>query len=340
MEKDLKEYINLPIVLIVALLIVSLLVMVPVLDMVILGAILAFLLKPLVKIVDKRIKYPTISIFLSMAVFIVPLILILVYMANVAFDLTSSLLFTSSLVGFDFSQVSVYISQFVPLSADSISSYMDGIMGNVVKYIGEYLISIVEDIPYILVEIIILIASIYYFVKDGDKCFNFVRSFISEKNMDFFNKTVNSIKEVLISIFYGHFLTAVIIGVAAAVGYYLLGYPFSGFLGVVTCICQLIPVIGPWPVYWVLFFSDLFTGNYTRMIIVLLFGFVLSVSDVYIRPALTSRYVDVHPLILLIGFLAGPLVFGIVGLILGPFFLGVTYAILKTYKEERKSDGT
>ena len=112
MEKDLKEYINLPIVLIVALLIVSLLVMVPVLDMVILGAILAFLLKPLVKIVNKRIKYSTISIFLSMAVFIVPLILILVYMANVAFDLTSSLLFTSSLVGFDFSQVSVYISHF------------------------------------------------------------------------------------------------------------------------------------------------------------------------------------------------------------------------------------
>ena len=151
MEKDFKEYINLPIILILALLIVSLLVMVPVLDMVILGAILAFLLKPLVKIVDKRIKYSTISIFLSMAVFIVPLILILVYMANVAFDLTSSLLFTSSLVGFDFSQVSVYISHFVPLSADSISSYMDGIMGNVVKYIGEYLISIVEDIPYILI---------------------------------------------------------------------------------------------------------------------------------------------------------------------------------------------
>ena len=100
-------------------------------------------------------------------------------------------------------------------------------------------------------------------------------------------------------------------------------------------VLYLIAIIG----FEFFFLSDLFTGNYTRMIIVLLFGFVLSVSDVYIRPALTSRYVDVHPLILLIGFLAGPLVFGIVGLILGPFFLGVTYAILKTYKEERKSDG-
>jgi predicted PurR-regulated permease PerM len=54
----------------------------------------------------------------------------------------------------------------------------------------------------------------------------------------------------------------------------------------------------------------------------------------YIRPALSSKYADIHPLILFIGFLSGPLVFGIVGFILGPLFLGITYAVLKSFKLE------
>lgn len=78
------------------------------------------------------------------------------------------------------------------------------------------------------------------------------------------------------------------------------------------------------------------SGNYVRGILVLLFGFGLSLSDMYIRPALSGKYVDIHPLILLLGFMAGPLVFGLVGFILGPLILGITYAVIKAYKEEKE----
>ena len=81
-------------------------------------------------------------------------------------------------------------------------------------------------------------------------------------------------------------------------------------------------------------FDVFITGNIPRAIITLLFGFVLSLSDMYIRPALTSRYVDVHPLILLIGFLAGPLTLGLIGFILGPLILGITYAVIISVKKE------
>ena len=76
------------------------------------------------------------------------------------------------------------------------------------------------------------------------------------------------------------------------------------------------------------------SGNYVRAVIVLFFGFFLSTVDMYIRPALSSHYADIHPLILLIGFLAGPLVYGIVGFIIGPLVLGITYAVLDNYRNE------
>lgn len=44
----------------------------------------------------------------------------------------------------------------------------------------------------------------------------------------------------------------------------------------------------------------------------------------YIRPALSSKYADIHPLTFIYRILIRPLVFGIVGFILGPLFLGIT----------------
>ena len=66
----------------------------------------------------------------------------------------------------------------------------------------------------------------------------------------------------------------------------------------------------------------------------LLFGFFLSTVDMYIRPMLSSHYAEIHPLILLIGFLSGPLVYGIVGFIIGPLILGITYTVLDCYRKE------
>ena len=162
----------------------------------------------------------------------------------------------------------------------------------------------------------------------------FIKSFVPDDSLEFFDSTVESVKDVLKSIFYGHILTSVIIGIFGCIGYSLLGYPFGIFLGVVTGILQLLPIFGPWPIYWILFFIDLISGNYPRAAIVLVFGFFLSTVDMYIRPALSSHHANIHPLILLIGFLSGPLVYGVVGFIVGPLILGVAYAVLDSYRKE------
>lgn len=334
MKKNFYEYVNLPLTVIFALLICSLLIMFPILDMIILGAVLAYGVRPLSKKLKSKVKYSSISILLAIIIILIPILLLLGYVLFVilgyASNLISSGYFTSES---NFNETAVFISNYVHVSPEQIINTFDDVLVKFSEIVVNYIISLVKNIPFLMVQIFILAASTYYFTKDGDKCYNFIRSFVSENNMEFFDSTVESIKDVIKSIFYGHFLTAIIIGVVAAIGYSILGYVNGPFFGIITGVCQLIPVIGPWPVYTVLCIFDLFTGNYIRAIIVLLFGFVLSVSDMYIRPALSSHYADIPPLILLIGFLAGPLVYGIVGLIMGPLLLGMAYVVLKNYKE-------
>ena len=334
MAIDIKDYLTPPILLIIFLLVISLMFIFPVLNMIILGAILAYIVKPVAGKIQSKLKYSSVSILIAMVIVLIPLLLLFGYITFEISSVISSMLASSS-----YSGVNESISQmlsYLPLNIDStsVTSSLDTSFKDIATYILNYSVSFLSKFANITLDLFILVCSVFYFVRDGDKCLSFIKDFVPEDSKEFFDNTIEAVKDVLKSIFYGHFLTSVIIGIFGCIGYTLLGYPYGIFLGVITGILQLIPVFGPWPIYWALFFIDIASGNYPRAIIVLLFGFFLSTIDMYIRPALSSHYADIHPLILLIGFLSGPLVYGIVGFIIGPLILGITYAVIDSYRKE------
>ena len=331
---SIKNYLNPPVLLVIFLIVISLMFVFPVLNMVILGAILAYGIRPIARKIQSKLKYSSISILLAMVVVLIRLILLLFY---IVFELS---IFVSWILAnnpnTDVNSVMSQISSYLPSYVDvnSLNSYIDSVISNVGSYLLNYSVKFVGKFANVTLDLFILVCSVFYFVRDGENCLEFIRSFVPDDSKEFFDKTISSVEDVLKSIFYGHFLTSVIIGIFGCIGYSLLGYPFGIFLGVLTGILQLIPVFGPWPIYWALFFIDVASGNYIRAVIVLFFGFFLSTVDMYIRPALSSHYADIHPLILLIGFLAGPLVYGIVGFVVGPLVLGITYEVLDCYRKE------
>ena len=319
MGLDIKEHLTPPVLLIIFLLVVSLMIIFPVLNMVILGAILAYGIRPVALKIQSKLKYSSISILLAMVLVLIPLILLIAYIVFEVSAFVTWVLANNSNANLQgtINLASMYLPN---LDVNSIASSIESVISGVGTSILNYIVKFASKLANITLDLFILVCSIFYFVRDGGKCIEFIRSFVPDDSKE--------------SIFYGHFLTSVIIGIFACIGYSILGYPFGIFLGVLTGILQLIPVFGPWPIYWALFFIDIFSGNYPRAIVVLLFGFFLSTVDMYIRPALSSHYADIHPLILLIGFLSGPLVYGIVGFIVGPLILGITYAVLDSYRNE------
>ena len=331
---DIRKHLTPPMLVVIFLLVVSLIIIFPVLNMIVLGAILAFGVRPVARKIQPRIKFQSVSIILSMIVILIPLILLVIYIAFELTGLISGFLTSNSYNDINSSLTAV--SAYLPWKLDiqSISASLNSSLQEIGRYVLNYLVKFLSGLMNITLDLFILVCSVFYFARDGDKCLEFVRSFVPLDSIDFFENTVESVKDVLRSIFYGHFLTSLIIGIFAAIGYSLLGYPFGIFLGVITGILQFIPVFGPWPIYWALFFMDIFSANYPRAIVVLLFGFFLSTVDMYIRPALSSHYADIHPLILLVGFLSGPLVYGIVGFIVGPLILGITYVVLDNFRKE------
>ena len=341
-----KNKYSLHIFIIIILLAMSFFTIVPVLNMVLLGAMIAYGLTPIARKIQTKVKYSSISIFIAIILVVIPLILLFAYVFY-EISVFANIFFSSSDIvlgnGMDLNQTLNVLTQKLPIEMQGfVNPYISSVSGSLesaVSYVLHYLVSLVKSFSDVLVQLFVLICSIYYFTRDGDVIWENIFAFIPKKHKEFFDSTFNEIADVLKSIFYGHFLTAVIIGVMGGVGYYFLGFKFALFLGIVTGIFQLIPIFGPWIVYWALAIYAVFvSGDILQAILTVLWGFVLSLSDMYIRPALASNYADMPSLILLVGFMAGPYVFGIVGFILGPLILGVTYAVIKSLKKELEKD--
>ena len=166
MEKDLKEYITPPIMLVLFLLAVSLIFIFPVLNMIILGAILAYGIRPLALKIQSKLKVKSISIFISMFLVLVPLILLVAYIAFAISGMLNDFFMSNPNLDINYaiSQISMYIPQ---------NPFFDGnnivpAIGDGAKYVLNYLVSKLGSFANITLDLFILICSVYYFVQDGD----------------------------------------------------------------------------------------------------------------------------------------------------------------------------
>ena len=78
---EIRQHLTPPILLVLFLLIVSLMFVFPVLNMIILGAILAYGVRPVARKIQSKLKFESVSILLAMVVILVPLILLVIYIA-------------------------------------------------------------------------------------------------------------------------------------------------------------------------------------------------------------------------------------------------------------------
>ena len=92
---DIKEHLTPPVLLIIFLVVISLMIVFPVLNMIVLGAILAYGVKPVANKIQSKLKFSSISILLAMVVILIPLILLIAYIVMEIMTILSGTLSSS-----------------------------------------------------------------------------------------------------------------------------------------------------------------------------------------------------------------------------------------------------
>lgn len=175
---------------------------------------------------------------------------------------------------------------------------------------------------------------LYYILMDPKGAWNRLRPAIpfSDANVEILKDRFGAVtKSTLI----GTGLAALVQGLMVALAFVVTGIPNAMFWGSVTVLLSVLPVVGSgmvWAPAVVLLFSKGQTGMAIGMV---LWGLIaIGNVDNFIRPYVANRYAQTHPLITLVGAVAGVSYMGIIGLLIGPLALSYFFELLTMYQRE------
>ncbi len=329
-------------ILLVLFTLLSLGILFPILSLVLLGAMIAYIVRPLAQKIKPYVKYETLAIFLAMIILATPIVLLIYFTVGqillVATDIVGNLPSptNSTTPAVNTNITSANVQNLGPLDniANNVIDEIGKMIGQFVVWLAGQIIAAAAYIPILFTDIIVLLFSIFYFAKDGDKFVKFLKDVLPKD--DRFQKLYVQIDDILKSIMIVNVISAAILGLLSVILYYVLGYPYILLLGIITAFSEFIPVVGPWIVYGVLGILDILTGNYLRGVVVIVVGWLIdTVVDMYIRPRLAGKYTEVHPLVFLLGFLFGAITLGLPGLFIGPLIVGIAYVLYHAYRDEK-----
>ena len=205
---------------------------------------------------------------------------------------------------------------------------------SVVAWIGSSAFGLVGTAARLALNLTISLFGLFYLLLRPDETWKAVQPYIpfSAKNTE---KLRQRFRDVTTATIIGTGLTAAIQGSMVGLGFWLTGLPNAVFWGVVTMVFAILPVVGSGLV-WGPGALALVLGNHALPGVLLALGGVGIVGNVdyVIRPRVFRRWANIHPLVTLIGALAGVPYFGILGLLIGPLALSYFFELIKMYGDE------
>ena len=203
----------------------------------------------------------------------------------------------------------------------------------IIKFVANNVIGalsgVASQLPHIILSSFIFFISLFYFLKDGEQVINWLKNSMPlphKKRLQVFKH----IKQNVDAFVYVTFLIGLIQAIVAGVGFYIFGIGYPFLAGVVAGLLSLLPVIGPYFLYLTVGLLIFIAGNTTLAIGLILYGVIIgSILDYSARPVLMSRKAKLHPLIIFVGVFGGMSLMGLIGVIIGPIILSITFAFLK-----------
>jgi predicted PurR-regulated permease PerM len=175
---------------------------------------------------------------------------------------------------------------------------------------------------------------LYYLLLRPTQVWETVRPYIpfSALNAD---KLQQRFHDVTISTLIGTGVTAIVQGMLVGIGFAITGLPNAVFWGVVTVIVAILPVVGSGLVWGPGLLALVLDNRYGAAVFLGLWG-VLAVGgvDYVIRPWVFKRWAQIHPIVTVVGAVAGVPYFGILGLLIGPLAVSYFFELVRMYREE------
>lgn len=334
-EQDVKRYSA--IIFIVLLAVLAFMIVRPIALSIATGLLLAYIFYPVHKYIfrffrERNTTALAVSVIVVLVIFI-PLWFLIPLVMRQLFDM-----FTF----FQTLDVANFVRQILPTSSAQlqvdVSTAIVSFIGKIATASLSGLSTFLLDLPQVLLHLTVIIFVFFFAMRDGDK----LRVYIAELSPLKREKgamLARQFKQITNSVIYGNFIIGIVQGVLTGVGLLIFGVPNALLLTLFAIIAAILPVFGAWLV-WIPAAVYLFSIGSTGAAI----GFaiysiiIVSTVDNIMRPYLVARNTKSSSVVVLIGMLGGLMVFGVLGLLIGPLVLEYLVLFLDAYRSKTLAD--
>ena len=294
----------------------------------VLSILFAYLIEPLVKLVQRpfensnRSKYMPKSLAIALAYLIVFSVLGIGIALIAPLAVEQGKEFATNLPGYvttlqgRFNSVNSRYRYRLPKDVqEGITTRLTGFAGtlgeSVTATVGEFLLALVTYLPWLILIPILA----FFFLKD----INLFRVSLlrlmphgdwrtrMEAILDDFHRTLSAYARAQL-------ISCVVIGVLCTIGFYLIGLNYVILLGILAGIFEFIPLIGPITVAIIVILTASFSANPWDALYAAIFLIVLRIAQDYvIYPRIVREGIHLHPLAIILSVLMGEQIAGIAG---------------------------
>ena len=188
-----------------------------------------------------------------------------------------------------------------------------------------------------LLQLALVLFVIFFLYRDGERIANAIYTGARKLGGDLGAEMVDLARGTVVGVMLGIVGTALAQAAVAMIGFLIAGVPGAVLLGFATFFLSMIPV-GP-PLIWGGAAAWLYSHDQTGWaIFMLIYGvFVISSIDNFVKPILIARGAGIPILLIALGVIGGVLVFGFIGIFLGPVLLALGQMLLSRWIRQEAS---
>lgn len=182
-----------------------------------------------------------------------------------------------------------------------------------------------------LARFVVVAFSLFFLLRDADKFEAALRHFLPLSAAES-DRLLARAAEIVHASVVGVVAIAAVQGAIGGAAFALLGLPSPVLWGVAMAFFAMVPMVGAGLVWLPASVFLLATGETGKAITLATIGaLVISTIDNFLRPRLVGGRTGLHELVVFFSVLGGIPLFGLVGLLVGPAILAITWALLDLF---------
>lgn len=287
------------------------------------AAMLAYFLNPMVKSVRKRLK---ISDTLAILTVFLIVILIFLILGFTVFPKTIS----------DIKNLIIKFPEYYKQTLESINDFFNQyelfkginldnelIVDNISKIykkqtanMGNLLVNFAKNVMSFVFSLVLTPIFAFYFLKDKDKIKEKLKAMIPEARKERLIRLFSNIHNDMTKYIIGKIKMAIFVGFATFIMLLALGVEFSFVIGIITCVADIVPYVGPLMGLIPAFVFAFIDSPIKALWIFILYILIQWVENNIVGPKILSKETGFHPIVVLFLLILGAALFGFLGMIL------------------------